>query len=197
MTTHTRWLVLGMVALTAGLGLWVSMSGAAADDDAKATVSKIAAALEKDDKADAQKQAAALASKAEIEDVMHVFSLRRSKGLGVGSKPGTIMPDGIEAKIMDMAKKPMDAKKLAEEADALVQMGYVAAAVGQVAHAKPPEKDEGKKKKSDWLKWSKAMNEAALEFATTVKGKKPADVHKAALKLNASCTNCHTVFKDE
>jgi hypothetical protein len=187
---------MALLALAVGFGFWVTMSGAA-DDDPKDTVPKIAAALEKNDKAGAQKQAAALASKAEIEDVMHVFSLRRSKGLGVGPKADAIKPDGIEAKIMDLAKKPMDAKKLAEEADALVQMGYIAAAVGQVAHAKPPEKDEGKKKKSDWLKWSQAMHEAALEFATTAKAKKPADVHKAALKLNASCTNCHTVFKDE
>jgi hypothetical protein len=191
-------MVVGMLVLAVGFGFWVAMTGAAADDDPKTTIPKIAAAIEKNAAADAQKQAADLAKKAEIEDVMHVFSLRRSKGLGVGTTPDAIKPDGIEAKIMDLAKKPLDAKKLAEEADALVHMGYIAAAVGEVAHAKPPEKDEGKKKKSDWLKWSKAMNEAAKEFASAVKDKKsPADVQKAALKLNASCTNCHTVFKDE
>ena len=196
MTTQTRWLVVGMLALAVGFGFWVAMSGAA-DDDAKTTVPKIAAALEKNDAADAKKQAAALAKSAEIEDVMHVFSLRRSKGLGVGTKPDAIKPDGIEAKIMDLAKKPLPQEQLNTQADALLQMAYVSAAIGEVAHAKPPEKDEGKKKKSDWLKWSTDMRDSALQFAVAVKDKKPASVQKAATKLYGSCTQCHGVFKDE
>jgi hypothetical protein len=186
--------------LAVALGTWLAGRACSAPDDKDlaCTVQRIAASYAKNDAADAQKQAAALAGKVdEIEDVMHLMTYRRSKGIGVGSKPGAIHPDGIEAKIIDLSKKALPQKQLDAEADALVTLGYIAASVGEVAHAKPPDKDEGKKKKSDWMKWSGEMRDAALQFAAAVKEKKPMDVQKAATKLYGSCTTCHTVFKDE
>lgn len=170
--------------------------GGAADDDAKGAVTKIADMLEKKDTAGAQKAAAAFAPKADIEDVMHLMSLRRSKGLGVGAKPGAITPDGIEAKIMELGKRPLPAAKLTAESSDLTRMAYVAAAIGEVAHAKPPAKDEGKKKKADWVKWSGDMRDAALKLADATKAKNPMEVKAAATKLYSSCTTCHEVFRE-
>ena len=196
MTAFSRWAAAGF-AVAVGFGLWAGMSGAADDKDPAGTIRQIAAALEKKDSATAKKLAAGVADKADLEDVMHVFSLRRAKGLGVGPTPGKIMPDGIEAKLIELSgKKPLTAAQLSTEADALVQLGYIAAAVGEVAHAKPPAKDEGKKKRADWLKWSADMRDSALQFAATAKEKKPDTVKKAATKLYSSCTTCHDVFKE-
>jgi hypothetical protein len=183
----------------AALGFWFAATrgGAADSKETSGAVLKIAEAFEKKDMEGAKKQAAALAASADIEDVMHSFSLRRAKGLGVGPKPGAINPDGIEAKIIDLSKKAKPAAQIQTEADALVQMGYVAAAIGEIANAKPPAKDEGKKKKKDWLTWSADMRDSALAFADAAKTKNPMAVQKAASKLYSSCTTCHAVFKDE
>jgi hypothetical protein len=189
----------GVSLIVSALGFWfLANPGSAADDkNSSGPVLRIAEALEKKDMDAAKKQAAALADKSEVEDVMHMFSLRRAKGFGVGSKPGAINPDGIEAKLIDLAKKPKAAAQITAEGDALVQMGYVAAAIGEFAQAKPPAKDEGKKKKKDWLAWSADMKESALAFAEAAKTKNPAAVQKAASKLYSSCNTCHAVFKDE
>jgi hypothetical protein len=198
MKLNARLAGVGLVVLA--LGFWfLATRGGAADDKggASAAVLKIAQALEKKDMEGAKTQAKALAGKSEVEDVMHMFSLRRAKGHGVGPKPGAINPDGIEAKLIDLAKKAKPAAQITTEADALVEMGYIAAAIGEFAKAKPPEKDEGKKKKKDWLMWSGEMQEAALAFADAAKTKNPENIKKAATKLYASCNTCHAVFKDE
>lgn len=186
----------GLTVLALGLGFVVG-TGNAADADVKGAATKIANLLEKKDSAGAKKEAAAVAPNAEIEDVMHLMSLRRSKGLGVGAKPGAITPDGIEAKIMELGKRPMPAAKLTAEAADLTRMAYVTAAIGELAHAKPPQKDEGKKKKKDWETWSADMRDAALKLADITKAaKSPADVKTAATKLYSTCTTCHEVFRE-
>jgi cytochrome c556 len=40
------------------------------------------------------------------------------------------------------------------------------------------------------------MKEGAEALATAVKEKKWADVKKAAGKMNTSCSECHSVFRD-
>jgi hypothetical protein len=198
MRVHARLVGIGLTAAILGVGFVAGVGGATTGKNLAAGVQQIAADYAKGDTAAATKQAKTLAGKVdEIEDLMHLFSYRKSKGLGVGPKPGAVTPDGIEAKIMDLAKKQtITQKQLDTEADALLQMAYVAAAIGEVAHAKPPEKDEGKKKKSDWLKWSADMRDSALKMASAVKEKKPAGVLTAVKKLNSSCNACHAVFKD-
>ena len=42
--------------------------------------------------------------------------LNKKGGLGIGSKPGSVVPDGIEAKIIALAKKPLDNKALEAQA---------------------------------------------------------------------------------
>jgi cytochrome c556 len=185
--------------LAAGLVLLATSDSQSADSEKemRAGVLKLADALEKKDK-NAKKMAEDLAKKIDdLEELMHVFSLRTAKGggVGVGSKAGAISPDGIEQQIITLGKKPLDKAKLDAEADDLVRMAYVAAAVGEITIAKPPLKDEGKKKKKDWIKFSEDSKTAALELAAAAKGKDPAAVHAAAKKLDSKCDACHDIFK--
>ncbi|HMC66825.1 MAG TPA: cytochrome c [Gemmataceae bacterium] len=199
MKTHLRLFGVGTAALALGVWFLAAVGSNAADDgDVRGSVRKLATALEKKD-ADAKKQAAAIAEKIEgIEEVMNMMSPRRGNkgGEGVGNEPNKIRPDGIEAKIMALAKKPLTNKELEAEAAALERMAYIAAAIGEVAHAKPQGNGNGKKKKKDWLTWSQEMNEAALELAAAAKKKDAAAIKTAASKVEAKCTSCHDVFKD-
>jgi hypothetical protein len=180
------------------LGLWflteVGRTGAADDYDARDPVLKLAGAIEKKDK-DAKDQAKDIAKKVELENLMHLFQLRSKKGLGVGLKAGAVMPDGMEKKVEMLADKPLAAAALGAEATGLEQMGYAMAAIAEVSIAKPPEKDMGKKKIKDWVKWSEDLRDASLQLAEAAKKKDAAALQKAADKANTSCNKCHDVFR--
>jgi len=196
MKSHLRgWVVLGAsLALAVGL-LPGTETSAAQDKGLVDTIQKIAAAFEKGDKAGAAKLAAAAAKDVEMEDLMHLYVLRTKKGLGVGDKPGAISPDGLEKKLMKLAENAPGDKELGEEGEALTKMGYTMAALAALTHAKPPEKDDGKKKKKDWLVWAEEQQNASLEFAVAAKAKKGADLMKAAAKADKACGKCHDVFR--
>jgi hypothetical protein len=180
------------------VGVWFLMeagrTGAADDYDPREPVLKLASAIEKKDK-DAKEQAKAIAKKVELESLMHLFQLRSKKGLGVGLKAGAVMPDGLEKKVETLADKPLTADALGDQATALEQMGYAMAAIGEVTLAKPPEKDMGKKKVKDWVKWSEDLRDASLLLAEAAKKKDPAALKNAADKANTSCNKCHDIFR--
>jgi len=194
MMVNGRLLGVSLAALTVGFWFLTAAGTAAQDSDLKGRVNKIADALAKKDNATAEKDAKVVAAKEEIEDVMHLFGKKTAKGggFGVGTQPNS----GIELKINELGRRPIAKDKLAKETPDLVRMAYQAAAIGTIAHAKPPDKDEGKKKKSDWLKWSADMKGSALKLADVIKGKDPQAIKTAATKLSSSCTACHEVFRD-
>jgi hypothetical protein len=186
----------GVVAVV-GLVLLLAGTGSAGGEKALADkILKIADLIAKGDNAKAQQEAKAVAKNTEVEDIMHLFRPRKKKGIGVGEKEGAITPDGIEQLILSVGRDEPSRAMVTKDAKALERVGYVSAAIGEFAIAKPPEKDVGEKKVSKWLQWSKEMRDAAVAFAKSAKTQSPAAVHKAAMKLNDSCNNCHTVFRD-
>ncbi len=189
------WLAgLGLLAL--GLLFTLAGQGTSGEEKIKTSVLKIAAAIEKGNSKVAVDEAQALAKSVEdIEDVMAVFKLREKNGLGVGTKPNAIIPDGIELKLIGMGRDAPGQATVNKEAEALEKMAYVIAAVAEVAIAKPPLKDEGKKKRKDFIRWAKDMRAAAPGLAAAAKSKSPAEIQKAAAKINSTCTTCHSVFK--
>jgi hypothetical protein len=203
MKKQARVLVIGSAVLSLAIGLMAAGSGGAADDkaDLRSAVQKIADAIEKKDMAQAKKLAEQLAKDTDVEDVMHLMSKRdpagKAKVFGVGKKPATIQPDGIEAKIQNMGKRALPQNQINKESADLTEMAYRVAAIAEVAHAKLPEKEDAKKKKKDWLEWSADMKKAALELADAAKAKKPSDIKTTVAKLNTVCNTCHGVFKDE
>jgi hypothetical protein len=197
MSTRARVGAAAGVVAVVSLVFLLAGAGSAGDEKALAEkILKIADLIEKGDDAKAKQEAKVLAKNTELEDVMHLFRPRKKKGIGVGEKAGAITPDGIEQLILALGRDEPSQAMVTKDAKALQRVGYVSAAIGEFATAKPPEKDMGEKKVSKWLQWSKEMREAAVAFARSVNTKSPAAVHKAAMKLNDSCNNCHTVFRE-
>ena len=60
------------------------------------------------------------------------------------------------------------------------------AAIAAVAKLKAPEKDEGAKKKKDWLEWADSMHKDAAALAAAIKTKDTSAVKNAAVKLNTT-----------
>jgi hypothetical protein len=199
MKTHPIVLVGGAALLALGM-CYLAAGAADGDKDPSQVIQKVADAIEKGDTAQAKKMAEVLAKSAELEPVMDLMSLRKAsskkKTFGVGDTPGKITPDGIEAKVMGLGKKALQPKQLETESPALVKMAYRVAAISKVAQAKVPEKDEGMKKKKDWIEWSQGMEMTALELANAAKAKDTAKVKTAAARLNSNCNNCHGTFRD-
>jgi soluble cytochrome b562 len=203
MTKQARVLVTGAAVLSLAIGLLAASSGGAADDkaDLRSTVQKIAEAIAQKDSDQAKKLAETVAKNNDLEDVMHLMSKRdpagKAKVFGVGKKPGAVTPDGIEAKVQNMGKRALPQKQIDKEASDLTEMAYRIAAIAEVAHAKPPEKEDAKKKKKDWMEWSSDMKKTALQVAEAAQAKKPTEIKNAVAKLNTVCNTCHGVFRDE
>jgi cytochrome c556 len=220
MRMPTRWLmslaallVLGLVLLVAvGHGIAadkeekISPEQKAAREQALASVQQIADMLGDDKKAeDVQKKAKELAEKMlkldygvqAVEPVMAPLKLRSKGGMGIGAKAGVYDPDGIEAKIMGLAKKKLTTSEMKNQADDIAKLAKITAAIAEVAELHKPEKKVGDKKPEDWAKWSKDMRDSALELANQTKATKPdADaIKKTAMKLNSTCTDCHDKFR--
>ena len=170
------------------------------DKDPRPAIQKLADAIKNNDDAKTKELAEELAKSNELLEVMNTLEKRDPAGkkmaFGVGDKPGAILPDGIEDKIQNMSRRPQPQKLIDKESADLTQMAYRVAAIAEVAKIKVPEKEEGMKKKKDWIEWSEAMRKSAAELAEAAKGKDPAAIKTAAAKLNSSCNNCHGVFRD-
>ena len=197
MSTQARVWLMSVALLVIGAGVYLAEHGRAGEDKAIVDgVNKIADALEKGDKATATKLAQGLAKKLEdVEGLMSLFKPRTKKGLGVGPKAGVITPDGIEIKLLAMGRDAPSQATLNKEADALVRMAYITAAIGEVAVHAPLDRDQGKKTKKAWIAYSKEMIEAVPQFAAAAKSKSPNDVKTATTKLVGSCNRCHEIFK--
>jgi hypothetical protein len=175
------------------------------DGDTKGSVEKIAEAHAKGDKAAAKTKAAALAkSIEEVGEVMDLMVLRKKDpdtgkikgGFGVGDKPGDVIPDGIDRKLSGIARDGISQGKLDKEVKALKKMAYRTAAILEVALAKPPEKDEGKKTRKAWDTSATEARDAILELAKALDEKSPAATRKAAARAYDACEACHQIFKN-
>jgi hypothetical protein len=201
MKTLTRLGGTGLVVLACG---WLLVGGrglAQQDKGPKAVIQKIADALESGDKAAATAQAKALAKDVEdFEDVMGLFQLRKKDkkvgGIGIGKEAGIIMPDGIEKQVMALSQTGITAGDLDKHAKAFQRMGYVTAAVMEVALAKEPEKDMGTKTRKLWRDSATSARAAALELAQAARAKNAEGLKKAAVRLDRSCNDCHGEFKN-
>ncbi len=197
MAAKVRYLMVGITSV-AVLGLaYLSVAAAAQEGkDIPATVKKIAELIKKKDDAGAAKVAAAAGKNIEeLSDLMHMFRPRNKGGLGVGDKAmANPTKDGIEVYLRDLARDVP--ATVAKQAEALETTGYWIAAMADLSHAKAPTKDQGKKTKKAWNTYSADMREAGIAFAKAATGKGAQEIKTAAAKVNASCNNCHSIFKD-
>jgi hypothetical protein len=190
---------MGMIglAVTALAAFCVAQgTGAGEKNPVQGEIDKIAAAHKKGDKAAAEKEGQAVSKKLEeLYEAMDLMKPRKKEGFGVGSKPGAIVPDGIEQMLLKIARDAPTPGFMNKSGDALEEMAYRIAAIAEISLAKAPTKDQGKKLVKDWVEWSKDMREAALELAAASKAKSGANVKTAASKVNNSCNSCHSIFR--
>ena len=195
--SKARILIAGaLVAALSGAMLLSNPSGAGENKALRDSIDKIADALKKGDKEGAKKQAEALSKKLEdVYEAMDLFKPRKKNGFGVGEKPGAVMPDGIEQMLLKIGRDAPAAATLKKDGEAFEQLGYRTAAIGLIAHAKTPAKDKGKQLRKDWIEWTNEMVDNGIALAAAAKAKGPQDVKGAAVKLNNSCSSCHTMFR--
>ncbi len=196
MTRRRRAWILATVGVAglAVLALWPADQGAASD------VNRMADALARKDYAALKEDAERVAKKyAYNRPLMKVFRPRTAKGggLGVGTKPGAIQPDGIEDKIKALARTVPSAAELEEQGDALVRMAEVTAAVAEVTRLKcEVHQKAGRLNPKDWERWSDAMRQSSLELAEAVRTRDGTRVTALAAKLHVTCTSCHRIFRE-
>jgi hypothetical protein len=181
--------------LTAGVFVWTGSSRADIEPANAAALAKIAAALENGKDDDAKKMAAALAKKIdELNDVMHGFK-PRPKGVGVGHKAGVVVPDGLELKYNSIGRDGITPQQLGKEGQNLVEGAWMTAAIMEVALAKTPAKDMGKKKRAKWIEWTEGTRDGARELAKAAKAMSTTEVKTAVVKMNNNCNSCHMIFR--
>jgi hypothetical protein len=188
------WAIGTALVTLGGLVCLAGYSYAGAGSKLTPDIRKIAKAIKDGDKAAAEALATKLAKNIEeVDDLMHTLKPREKGGIGVGMV-ATKKSDGIEVRLRDIARDAPS--NMAKDAAALEQMGYDTAAVALVAKAKAPARDMGKKKVSDWKRWSDEMYADSVALAKAAEGKGAQNVKTAATKVNQTCTACHSVFRE-
>jgi hypothetical protein len=186
-------------------GLWVVfVVGVAAQEkkaqdkkvnkEAREAVLRMADLVGQKDMVLLKQQAEAVAKSIEsLDEVMNLLRARTKGGLGVGDTPGAILPDGMEAKLVNISRRPLGQPQLAKESKALVRLAQVNAAIAQISEARTSV--DGMKDAKSWQKWSADMRQSAIELAEAAEAMDAARVKVAAKKLNTSCTECHDKFR--
>ncbi|MBI1913962.1 MAG: cytochrome c [Planctomycetes bacterium] len=194
-------MVLGIgVALVAGVGV---LAVRAADTPAAPDIKKLADQVGKKSWDELAKEGQAVAKKHDdLLDIMNVFKPRskvaKVSGIGVGDEPGAIIPDGIEQKIIRMAGKVGVTERDIAKAPALKRMSEIAAGVAAVAVHKPNDKaQKNAASMQKWKDWSKEMHDSAQDLIKALETKDRTQVKAAVMKLNGSCTKCHSEFRDD
>jgi len=200
-------------AALAALALSVALVSSAArsagdEEDKKAYVAAQKAALDlsrKLDKSGGTEDTATLAKKiAKAHDLEYVmgaaFRPRAKGGVGVGEKePPPGLKDSVELAIIDMAtsRKPNPGQAILDKNNAdFVKLAEITRAMAEINHFYKPEKAKPKKDPKDWQRLNDDMKASSKDLLDAVKAKDQTKVTAAAKKLNASCTECHNIFRD-
>jgi hypothetical protein len=193
-----RRIAIPFAAALLALSLW-SMTVLSADDDEKKAAQK--ALLQLVDtmkgKGAAQPQIAAITKKFdELEPIMWVYKPRKKGGIGMG-KDGA---DDIEQTLGRIGnprgKAKLTAQKLAAMKADLITAGELSKAIAEITAQDKYVQQYAKKEPAKWKSYTKDMKKGAEELITAVNGAKVADVQKAANNLSASCTSCHSDFRE-
>lgn len=134
----------------------------------------------------------------ELDPVMHSFKPRARGGFGIGGKAGLVPAnqDGIEAYLPALSKKGLSAADAGKMGEPVIEMANRVLAIAELSDHLWPESKESAKSKKKWLELNQMMKDGAKEVAEAVETKNYAGVKKAAGKLNTSCSECHSVFRD-
>ena len=124
-----------------------------------------------------------------------------AKYLDLDTLMSSFRPEGGGGRGWEAKLKKLEGKRSSlsnEDVKDSMQLGYQCAVIAQFTESLAPAADEGKKKKVDWIKWSREMGESALAVSKTASAAKTDEkaLRNALKKLDDSCTRCHAVFRD-
>jgi len=174
---------------------------AAYDDEEKAVkeagmaVKKLSGQL---DAKDIAKQAEAVAKKHDIEYVMHAFKPRSKGGEGVGATaPPMGVKDSIELAVIDFGTKKgaLNAAAIKQSQADLLQLARTTQAIAEITYFYPPPKKPGAKP-ANWKAHLDEMKAGAKDLTEAIKAGDADKFKTASLRVNASCNNCHSEFRD-
>lgn len=195
-----RRMAITFTAALLGLGFW-SMTALSADEDderiaAQKAVLKLANSMNGKG-GDVKGQIAAIKKKfEELEPIMWVYKPKKKGGIGMG-KDGA---DDIELTLGKIgnprAKAKFTPKKLAEWKADLIKVGQLSKAVATISEQDNYAKQYANKDAAKWKNYTKEMKKGGEDLIKAVKSNDVNRVKKAATNLSASCTNCHSDFRE-
>jgi hypothetical protein len=148
-------------------------------------------------RAQADARPVALKDLVELDEVESLMKLRRRWGLGIGPPPGAAANrDGIELRLMALARKAPTAEELDADAEHLARAALVTAAMADLLDAYTPDKKVGNKEPKDWKQWTGEMRAASEELEGAARAKDAKGLKAAATRLTRACADCHSVFRD-
>ena len=192
---NVRTLIVGGLALALGL---TTSALALALQGKKGSLEPLDALAKKAQDATFAEECKKAAGSLDLDPVMHSFKPRAKGGFGIGMKAGLVPAnqDGIEAYLPTLSKKGLSAADAGKLADPIIAMCNRVLAIAEVSDHLWPESKESSKSKKKWLDLNEIMKVGAKDLSEAVSTKNYAGVKKAASKLNSSCTDCHSVFRD-
>jgi hypothetical protein len=133
----------------------------------------------------------------ELDDLEILMKPRPRGGLGAGASAA--LPanrDGIEMRLLFLARKVPTAAEMNADAEHLVRLATVTAAMATLLDAYVPLRRVGNQDPNDWRKWTAEMRVASEELEGAARAKDAMGTRAAAQRLRASCADCHNVFRD-
>ena len=128
------------------------------------------------------------------EPMMKMFLSHAKGGEGIHADlqyhPSLKNLNGIEALISKLASKKLSDDNLAKVEKELPILSYRLAVVASITHEFTPKKDVEK-----WRDLSRDMRDASIGLADAARNKNGEGVLKAAMALENTCVDCHSVFK--
>jgi hypothetical protein len=132
----------------------------------------------------------------DLDEVEMLYKPRVRGGLGVGPPVAGNNRDGIEFRVMALARKAPTPAELDADAEHIARAAAVTAAMADLLDAYTPDKKMGQKDPNDWKLRLGEMRTAAAALEAAARDKHPNRVRAAAAKLQTSCAECHNVFRD-
>ncbi|HEY7308254.1 MAG TPA: cytochrome c [Gemmataceae bacterium] len=181
------------------LGLW-SLTAYSADDDddkklnkeAQEAVIKLMESV-KGKKGDVKAQAEAMKKKfEELKPIMWVYKPRKKGGIGFG-KDGDDIEQTI-GKVGSRTAKGMTPAKIKAMKDDLIKSAEITKAISEVTDLYAGQ--YAKKDAAKWKGYTKEMRKGADDLIEAANGGNVDQIKKAANNLSASCTNCHSDFRE-
>jgi hypothetical protein len=142
--------------------------------------------------ADQAREAPRVARTHKIDEIMIHYKPRMRGGWGVGEQPGSVVPDGIELKILHLSMKPYPPDRLVKERATLLEMGKRIKAVCEVTSHYGAT--VGKANPAGWKKHADECKQGAIELIQALEKPtpNPNEVQGAAKKTNMACIDCHS-----